>query len=527
MKTKLTLLLIVNFSLIFLNSFSQVPSIQWQKSLGGSNSDRAYAIEQTSDGGYVFAGKSSSNDGDVSGNHGNINDDFWVVKLDNAGTIQWQKSLGGTDEDAAYSIQQTTDGGYIVAGYSASNDGDVSGNHGSHDYWVVKLDNAGGITWQKSLGGTDSDEAYSVQQTSDGGYIVAGNTYSTDGNVTVNNGSNDYWVVKLDNAGTITWQKSLGGTNEEWAFSIQQTSNGGYIVTGHSASTNGDVTGNHGGSVDYWVVNLDNSGGIVWQKSLGGTDSDYAYSIQQTSDGGYVVAGGSFSTDGDVTGHHDITSVGDFWIVKLDNTGGITWQKSLGGTLDDEAYSIQQTTDGGYIVAGYSYSNDGDLTANLGSTDYWVVKLDNTGGIAWQKSFGGTDLEKIRSIQQTTNGGYVMVGYSLSNDADVTGNHGNSDVWVVKLEGTVGIDNMLGNTELSIYPNPFVTTCNLETILSINTIVQIEIKNTLGQIVYAFNEKANGGLYKRTIDVNLSQGIYYLTLQTNEGLTTKKIEVVK
>jgi PKD repeat protein/outer membrane protein assembly factor BamB/pimeloyl-ACP methyl ester carboxylesterase len=403
---------------------NEVPSIEWQKSLGGSGKDYAESIQQTNDGGYIVAGYSGSNDGDVIGNHGNF--DYWIVKLDASGNIIWQKSLGGLGfevargspgDDEAQSIQQTSDGGYIVAGFSHSNDGDVTNNKGGKDYWIVKLDSSGNITWQKSLGGSGGDSARSIQQTNDGGYIVAGNTQSNDGDVTGNHGHCDYWIVKLDASGNITWQKSLGGSDYDSAMSIQQTNDGGYIIAGDSISNDGDVTGNHGYD-DYWIVKLDASGNITWQKSLGGSDLDNANSIQQTDDGGYIVAGSTQSNDGDVTGHHGRF---DFWIVKLDASGNITWQKCLGGSGDNCAHSIQQTDDGGYIAAG------------LGNLDYWVVKLDANGNITWQKFLGGSGHDRVRSIQQTGDGGYIVAGWCTSNDGDVTGNHGYDDYWIVKL----------------------------------------------------------------------------------------------
>ena len=405
-----------------------IPLIEWQKCLGGSSTDRANSIQQTSDGGYIVAGSIESNNGDVTGNHGGW--DYWVVKLDSNGNIIWQKSLGGSGIDEAQSIQQTTDGGYIVAGISDSNDGDVTDNHGYFNYWVVKLDASGNIIWQKSLGGSGIDEAQSIQQTTDGGYIVAGMSSSKNGDVTGNHGGWDYWVVKLDASGNIIWQKSLGGTGEDYTFSIQQTSDTGYIVAGYSDFNDGDVTGNHGNG-DYWVVKLDANGNIIWQKSLGGSSWDVANCIQPTGDGGYVVAGVSSSNDGDVTGNH---GGWDYWVAKLDANGNIIWQKSLGGSGNDEAKSIQQTTDEGYIVAGVSYSNDGDVTGNHGNGDNWVVKLDANGNIIWQKSLGGSGNDVAQSIQQTTDGWYIVAGMSSSNDGDVTGNHGGWDYWVVKLK---------------------------------------------------------------------------------------------
>ena len=266
-------------------------------------------------------------------------------------SIDWQKSFGGTGEDYGTSIQQTTDGGYIVAGYSGSTDGDVIGNHGSYDYCVLKLDSSGDITWQKSLGGSGYDYLTSIQQTSDGGYVVAGNSNSNGGDVSGSHGSYDYWVVKLTSLGDITWQKCIGGMSEDHLSSIQQTSDGGYILAGESQSNDGDVSGIHG-SYDYWVVKLTSMGTIEWQKSLGGIGYDSAQSIKQTSDDGYIVAGYSGSTDGDVTGNHGGY---DSWVLKLTSAGVLEWQKSLGGTGSDNAVSIQQTSNGGYIVVGYSH----------------------------------------------------------------------------------------------------------------------------------------------------------------------------
>jgi len=320
----------VSLTLLFETFVFAQPSIVWQKCLGGSNYDWAYSIQQTSDSGFIVAGWTKSNDGDVSRWHEGYDDDYgeptsdyWVVKLNSAGNIEWQKSLGGSGSDEAHSIQQASDGGFIVAGYTDSNDGDVSGHHGhigSSDYWVVKLNSAGEIIWQKCLGGSRGDYANSIQQTSDGGFIMAGATESNDGDV---NGWHvgyirdfplpDYWVVKLDSSGNIEWQKCLGGSDWDGAYSIQQTTNGGFIVAGYSRSNDGDVSGNHGG-YDWWVVKLNSSGDIVWQKCLGGGSEDWAYSVQQTSDGGFIVAGGTESNDGDVSGNH---GGGDFWVVKL------------------------------------------------------------------------------------------------------------------------------------------------------------------------------------------------------------------
>jgi len=410
--------------------------IEWQRCLGGRSDEYAQSVQQTADGGYIAAGYTQSNDGDVSGNHSAK--DFWVVKLDPSGNKTWQKCLGGSGNDEASSVRQTAEGGYVVAGATGSNDYDVSGNHGAKDFWVVKLNESGNLIWQKCLGGSSDDEASSVRQTADEGYVVAGYTKSNDGNVSGNHGGEDFWIVKLDNLGKLVWQKCLGGKlgeqgmPGEQAWSIQQTADGGYVVAGHATSPDGDVGGTHGklNYSDYWVVKLDASGNKTWQKCLGGRYIDEARSIQQTADGGYVVAGYGYSDDGDATGNHGNTK--DYWVVKLNRSGNLEWQKSLGGFKNEEAHSVSQTADGGYVVVGYTESNDGDVSGKNNARDLWAVKLDLSGNLVWQKCLGGSGTDEARSIL-TIDGGYLVAGATASNDNDVSGNHGGLDFWVVKL----------------------------------------------------------------------------------------------
>jgi len=432
---------------------SAQPDIQWQKCLGGSSSEEAHSIEQTTDGGYIIAGYSSSLDGDVYGIHGLT--DAWLVKLDSTGTIDWQKCLGGSSNDEAYSIEQTTDGGFIVTGEAYSNDGDVSGNHGSSDAWVVKLNGTGGLQWQKCLGGTSLERAYSIHQTTDGGYIVAGEAYANGGDVIGIHGGSDAWVVKLDDFGTILWQKCLGGSGTETARSIQQTTDGGYIMAGQALSSNdGDVSGNHGGS-DAWVVKLDAIGSLQWQKCLGGSGYEFGYSIQQTTDGGYIMAGRAGSTDGDVSGIHAGAGA-DAWLVKLDGAGTIQWQKCLGGSHLDEAWTVQQTPDGGYLAAGYTYSVDGDVTGKHGEyyPDGWAFKINSYGVLQWQKCLGGSVEEYINCINPTAEGGCVVVGVTNSSDGDVTSTHGSWDAWVLKLSPNIVSVDEEAFEKSSISPNP-------------------------------------------------------------------------
>ncbi|MBP7713944.1 MAG: T9SS type A sorting domain-containing protein [Bacteroidota bacterium] len=427
--------------LLFFTTTTLAQEIEWQNTIGGNNTDQLYSIQQTSDGGYILGGVSIS---DISGDKTENSQgdyDYWVVKLDSTGNIQWQNTIGGSGYDQLYSIQQTSDGGYILGGYSNSGiSGDkTESSQGDYDYWVVKLDAIGNIQWQTTIGGNDADWLYSVQQTTDGGYILGGYSLSDiSGDKTEGTqGGNDYWVVKLDASGNIQWQNTIGGNNDDNLTSIQQTTDGGYILGGYSYSDiSGDKTENSQGSDDYWVVKLNASGNIQWQNTIGGSGYDQLYSIQQTSDGGYILGGYSESN---ISGDKTENSQGfdDYWVVKLDTTGNIQWQNTIGGGSFDYLTSIQQTSDGGYILGGYSNSGiSGDKTENCqGNTDYWVVKLDASGNIQWQNTIGGNYSDWLYSVQQTSDGGYILGGCSDANiSGDKTENvQGVYDYWVVKL----------------------------------------------------------------------------------------------
>ncbi len=418
------------------------------KLIGGINTENPYSMEQTSDGGFIIAGTSNSSaNGDVTGtNHGGF--DYWVVKLDGAGNILWNRLYGGNADEIAESIHQTTDGGFIIAGYSASSaSGDVTGiNNGLNDYWVIKLDAAGNIVWNKLYGGSLNDYAYSIVSTTEGGYAVTGYAISSaTGNVTgINHGGSDIWVLKLDATGNIVWNKLLGGGGDDDSYSISQTTDGGYFISGNSnSSLSGDVTGINHGNVDCWILKLDGSGIITWNKLLGGAFSEGLYSAVQTSDGGYVLAGYSGSSaSGDVT--QTTHGLNDYWIVKIDNSGNLLWNKLIGGLNEEFGRCIRQTSDGGYIIIGNSTSgNSGDITdASHGGSDFLAIKLTPSGNISWIRLFGGIGTESSYSIIQLADGGYLMAGYSSSSangDVIATNHSAANDFWILKIDSNGAI----------------------------------------------------------------------------------------
>ncbi|HLG34245.1 MAG TPA: T9SS type A sorting domain-containing protein [Bacteroidia bacterium] len=503
MKKIFTLLAGVVF---WVNGFSQ-PTIQWQKCFGGTDGEDVSAIVQTYDGGYIAAGSTNSNNGDASGNHGLA--DYWLVKIDNAGVIQWQKCYGGTGNDYANSVIQSSDSGYVIAGISDSNDGDVSGNHGIDDVWIVKVDNNGTLQWQKCLGGTNREWTHSIIESVNGGYVLVGRTYSNNGDVNGNHGFTDMWVVKLSGIGTIQWQKCLGGTAGEEGQEIIQTSDGGYAAIGTAGADNGDVSGNHG-LEDYWFVKLDSSGTIQWQRCFGGTDHDDATSVIQTSSGGYCAAGYTSSNDGDVSGNNGGY---DFWVVNFDDTGNILFQKTFGGTADDFCNTVMEDAGNTYIVTGMAYSNNGDVSGNHGLTDVWVVKMNGIGILQWQKCFGGTFFDASNSFIATSDGGYAIGGSAVSNNGDVSGNHGNFDYWVVKLgPDNVGIHQMsLAESNFFLSPNPATNEIRVES--SEFRVESVEVYDVLGQ-----PQTSNLKPQTNAVDVSsLAPGIYFVKVKSKEG----------
>lgn len=424
---------------IFISFFLNAqPAIQWSKNYGGSQYEVGTCIKATKDGGYIMCGSTASNDSDVTKNYGNV--DCWVVKINSIGQIEWQKNYGGSLVEEATSISPTTDGGYIVAGATNSNDSDVVGYHPgtlvgpTYDIWVFKIDSVGKLQWQKTLGGTSNDAAHSIIQTLDKGYIVVGESSSKNGDVVGNHAvfpynSDDAWIVKLDSLGNIQWSKCYGGTDDDGASDVLQTKDSNYVFCGNAKSINGDVTNNYGNG-DVWVVKINSIGQILWQKNYGGSMNDATYSISSTNNNGFVVVGQTQSNDIDVSGNHGNV---DAWIFRIDSIGNLQWQKCLGGSEYDQLQNVKKTIEGGFVAIGVTQSNDGDVSGLHSSQDAWTVKLDSSGNLQWEKCLGGTSGEWGMCIEQTNNGGFVTVNTTNSQDGDVLNNFGSYDFWIVKL----------------------------------------------------------------------------------------------
>jgi hypothetical protein len=346
--------------------------IRFVKTFDGGSNDWGWSVQQTNDGGYIISGYTESGDFGI-----------LLIKTDANGNEEWNKTFDGFG--GGRRVRQTTDGGFIIIG-SVNNSGDVG---------LIKTDSQGTEEWNKTFGGSNSDYGYSVQQTTDGGYIITGRTSS------FGNSGDDVWLIKTDSQGTEEWNKTFGGSNSDIGYSVQQTTDGGYIITGYTFSF-----GNVNGQNDVWLIKTDSNGNEEWNQTFGGSQNEYGSSVQQTTDGGYIISGYTRSFG---NGEEDL------WLIKTDSQGNKEWSKTFGGSNTDFGNSVQQTVDGGYIITGYTKS------FGNGDRDYWLIKTDLQGNEEWNKTFGGTGGDEAQSVEQTTDGGYIITGstHSFRSNQDV------------------------------------------------------------------------------------------------------------
>jgi len=412
------------------------PVIEWQQSVGGTSDDRPQDIQQLGNGTYLILGYSSSS---ASGNKTNFGyglSDVWLACLNTNGAKLWDKAYGGSNYDYGYCLQQTTDGGFIVAGASSSpvSGNKTSTNYGNSDGWVLRLDGEGNKLWERSFGGTGLEYFNGVKQISDGGFILVGISGSLpSGNKTSTNyGSHDGWIVKLDANGDKLWEQSYGGTGLDVFYNVEQIQGGDYILGGTSDSDpSGTKTSPKYGYSDYWLVKIDANGNKVWDKSFGG-DGVEGYrlgNMRQTSDGGYIV--GISSTSGisgnKSTPNYNESGSYDAWILRLDSNGDKLWENDFGGNRQDFLFNIEPTADGGFVFAG---GNQADFAKGY----YWIVRLDAQGNQVWEQLVGGGADDEAICLRQTSDGGYIVAGYAKSGvSGDKTSPpYGGEDFWVLK-----------------------------------------------------------------------------------------------
>lgn len=532
---KFFIFLIVLYSV---GSYSQAPSIAWQKLIGGSNSEIGSFISIVNDNSVFIGSRSNSNISGYKSQNTRGGYDYWIVKVSENGDFLWDKTIGAgpvsilfPNNDITCSVNKTSDGSILIGGFSESS---ISGektevSRGDFDYWLVKLDVSGNIIWDKTIGGSSYDGLNSFFESNDGNYIIVGTTLSTiSGEKTeVTRGGYDIWMLKLDIFGNIIWQKTIGGSGGEGPAKMIQTSDNGYIIAATSNSNiSGEKTENSYGLNDYWIIKLDSNGNIQWQKTIGGSGNEYCSVIVETTDGEYLVGGYS---DSDISGLKTENSRGgnDFWVVKLTALGEISWQKTIGGSNDDSLLAMIQCLDNGYVLSGTTLSSiSGDKTdGNRGDYDAWVVKLDEMGNLQWQKNIGGTNYDGLNSVSQLPNGSFIMAGGSRSsNSFDVSEtNQGLIDIWLVKLNAedlsSTGFDGLQGVT---LYPNPASNMITVDLNDYIDNL-KVTVSSVLGQVISQYNYTN-----QNRIDLELpnASGVYLVTLES-ESKNRRVFKVIK
>jgi hypothetical protein len=430
-------------------AFADPPDTLWTRTYGGTNIDVAYDVRPTDDGGFIVTGYTRS--------YGAGGHNLWLFKTDASGNREWNSAFGGSSDDEAQAVWPTSDGGYIAAGFTSSS------GAGAKDVYLVKATASGQQDWTRTFGGSSDDEAYAVEETVDGGLIIAGATSSFGA------GSRDMWLIKTNASGAPTWTRTFGGYGSDGAWSVSQTSDHGYILAGWTFSYGPGYVGNA------WLVKTDSLGTLEWQQYFGGAETDRGYSAQQTGDGGYIM-----------TGYTDSFGAGlyDLYLVKTDAQGTADWSQTFGGTGRDYGYSVVQTSDGGYLAAGYT------LSFGAGGDDVYLVRTDGDGNLQWQTTYGGSASDVGYAVANTSDGGYVVAGHTLSYGSGV------HDAWVIRLasEGPSAVELPTVTTArmaLDVRPNPFSQVAALNYTLPAASQVRLYVHDTSGRLVRTIEDRCS------------------------------------
>jgi hypothetical protein len=410
-------------------------SLDVVETIGGSKNDAFNAVKATLDGGYIIAGFTQSNNGDIT-TKTDTSFDFLISKFSSENTLEWQKTYGGSADDKASAIIQTVDRSFLVLGYSKSSDLEVSANAGSKDFWLLKLSSAGVVIWEKSFGFSGADYGTSLLATSDGGYLITGvldvsasNGQGTSKSAAIRHSGGDYWAIKTDRTGNLKWSRFFGGSFTEVPLGIVETDDNNFILAGSSDSNDFNIS-NSNGSYDFWITKIASNGSLIWEKSFGGSEIDEARGITATNEGDFIIVGDTRSSDKNVAINN---GAADVWILKISRDGDILWEKTIGGSSFDVARGVSRTQDNGFLIAGSSRSLDNGFE-NKGQNDALLLKIDTNGKLLWQKTVGGSEIDFLYAVAELQNKSIIAVGESSSSDQDISTNKGFTDALIIQLK---------------------------------------------------------------------------------------------
>jgi hypothetical protein len=405
--------------------------LEFTETFGGTKNEEARSIILTQDGGYAIIGSTSSKNGDVQ-DKDDESYDYWVLKFNANDELEWSKTFGGTSNDHGYDLVQTADQGFVILGYSQSNDGDVGMNNGLSDAWVAKLDADGNLLWKNTFGFVGGDTGFIITASTDGGFLLTGllDAFASGGEGIMQHPGGNYWSIKINANGVKEWSQHYGGFFTDTPYGAVQTEDGGYIIVGSSDSYESELFHNLG-TYDFWIIKISSTGELVWTKNYGGERIDEARAITQTGDGNYLIVGDTRSSDQFVS---ENKGSADLWMIKINPNGELIWEKSYGGSDFDVARSVLLTSDNGFLISGSTRSNNGDVTENKGGNDAWILKTDPNGELLWQKSVGGSQFDFAYDAIQKLDNTIIAVGVTESNNGDITENKGGSDLFMIKLK---------------------------------------------------------------------------------------------
>lgn len=460
-------LLVFIITVISISAFAQYSQL-WTKTYGGSSYDLCHSVQLTADSGYILGGASYS--------YGSGQSDAWAVRINSSGDTLWTSVAGGSTYDECLAITETSDGHIIMGGYTNSF------GAGGGDFYLIKLSSNGDTLWTSVYGGVNDDECQSIIEDSDSNYVLAGYTLSQGA------GSGDFWVVKTNDNGDTLWTKTYGGSDNENCRSVIETHDGYYLLAGYTNSFGA------GGS-DYWLVKIDQNGDTLWTQTYGGSQDDMAYSVIETSDLHYLIGGLTYSYG---------AGSFDYWLVKTDHNGDTVWTKSYGGVASDECHSVTESGDGNYMLGGSTASY------GAGNLDYWVIKTNTDGDTLWTKTYGGVQNEECHDIVQGPGNISVFAGYTESFGA------GFADFYAVKISDISAVEDFhtsLNDSEIKMSQTGSLMniSCN-EPFSGILSVYDVSGRNLLERTVHL---KSGSNI----IELNLNSGIYFASLYQGDSVT--------